>query len=363
MKPWLETVVALVCLVGAGCRTDPNIVLLERENRELEDAIYELQACLDQYQHELEACRQANLALETKLAGESAGTQDSTRPQPTPDRAQPIPSPKGPALLPETPPPPSPRKPAPSPIQPDTLAPPKIELPGEPLPEGQVPETFRNPGTPDSAIPLPGSSAPGSAEIPGKSAQATPDNTRVAAVVLRPEKTGGHNADGRGGDDGLRAVIEPRDADGRPCLAAGPVSVVVLDPAIAGEAARVARWDFTAEEIAGLTSDDGIRLEMLWPQSPPVHDKLHLYVRYTTEDGRQLQADCPIDVTAGGRTDRWAPALLPPAVSETGQQPPAGQDKTAIRPAPRDAGQSGQLQAAAEPLPTVRRPAWSPHRR
>ena len=365
MKPWLETTVALVCLM-AGCRTDPNIVLLERENRELEDAIYELQACLDQYQEELEACRQSNLALEKKLAGEAGDSGDVERSRPMGERPPLIPSPKGPAQVPGSPRPPA-RKPAPAPVQPEDLVPPKIELPGDPLPEGQLPKGFEPSGTGVSPQSEPGFPSPASSPTPNRAAQArSADNTQVAAIVLLPEQTGGQTPDRRGPDDGLRIVIEPRDVHGRPCPAPGPISVVALDPAIAGEAARVARWDFAAEEIAGLISRDAICLEMLWPQSPPLHDKLRLYVRYTTDDGRKLQADCPIKVTGAQNADRWAPALLPPAVSEAEQPTPAGRNiepnKTAVHPVPR-ADQHGQLQSAAEPLPMAQRPVWSPHRR
>lgn len=48
---------AFLCLVAAGCRVDPNIVLLERENRELEDRIYQLEDALARTQGGLESCQ------------------------------------------------------------------------------------------------------------------------------------------------------------------------------------------------------------------------------------------------------------------------------------------------------------------
>ena len=33
---------------------------------------------------------------------------------------------------------------------------------------------------------------------------------------------------------------------------------------------------------------------MLWPDGPPIHDELRLFIRFTTEDGRRLQADSTI---------------------------------------------------------------------
>ena len=50
MKLWPIAVIGLSCLLLSGCRTDPAIQLLERDNRRLEDEIYRLRACLDDYQ-------------------------------------------------------------------------------------------------------------------------------------------------------------------------------------------------------------------------------------------------------------------------------------------------------------------------
>ncbi|NUQ61759.1 MAG: hypothetical protein HUU20_04675 [Pirellulales bacterium] len=370
MRPWLNALVVLACLAAAGCRTDPNIVLLERENRELEDTVYELQSCLEEYQQALDSCRKQNQALAARLSGEA-----DTVPQPAVKRPEPSSAPAGPKLPTRKP------SPAPAPVPPDALVPPTIDL-GTPLPERQLPETFKAPDQPPkppaaTAPPLnpaltPPSAAP-SVPGPGKSSQASPpDAAEIAAISIRKEQTSGFNLDGRNGDDGVRALIEPRDAAGRPCQAAGPISVVVLDPALSGDAARVARWDFTPEEISQMAADDGIRLEMVWPQSPPSHSRLKLYVRYTTDDGRRLEANCPIEVAIGPQhAENGAPALLPQAVSGTGKAAPQWQGRAAPpQPATpetprttRSAAPPGRLQSAVVSQPEAQRPAWSPNRR
>jgi len=48
----------------------------------------------------------------------------------------------------------------------------------------------------------------------------------------------------------LLVVVEPRDRTGRTVDAPANMSVVVIDPALEGNAARVARWDFTVAETA-----------------------------------------------------------------------------------------------------------------
>ncbi len=58
----------------------------------------------------------------------------------------------------------------------------------------------------------------------------------------------------------------PVDVEGRLVPAAGALSIVVLDAAISGESARVARWDVAAEQVArsfvprGTGSTAGIEL-------------------------------------------------------------------------------------------------------
>ncbi|NLY03114.1 MAG: hypothetical protein GXY83_44260 [Rhodopirellula sp.] len=376
MRPRLDALLFLACLAAAGCRTDPNIVLLERENRELEDTIYELQACLDEYQQALDTCRKRKPSSDNDLAGAADTTAGSSRPP-----AQPV----GPALTPKRQEPPARTSgPPPAPVSPEDLIPPTIEMPGKPLPEGQLPETFRTPdlpsGLPDAASPSPQpkperrpttTTKPG---VPGvgvlaKTVRAT-DRDAVAAIAIRTEWTRGCDLDGRGGDDGVWVFVEPRDAAGNVCAAAGPVSVVVLDPAFSGDAARVARWDFTSDEVARATVDNGIGLEMAWPQGPPSHGNLQLYVRYQTADGRKLEDSCTIQVSVGSQqADNWVPALAPQSAPHTvpGSSPSHRQPSTEPQPlrttSRATVSPPGQLQSAVEPALNADRPVWSPNRR
>ena len=142
------------------------------------------------------------------------------------------------------------------------------------------------------------------------------DSRRVAAIALNRSLTGGINTGQSPGDQGLLVVVEPRDHAGRTLDAPAEMAVVVLDPALKGDAMRVARWDFSAAEIAAMFRRTGAReaihITTTWPGDPPVHDKLRLFVRYVTADGRKLQADMPIEVALpGDETARWSPSDLP----------------------------------------------------
>jgi hypothetical protein len=176
------------------------------------------------------------------------------------------------------------------------------------------------------------------------------DSRQVAAIALDPASCLGIAAEDGSGNRGLLAVIQPLDAAGRPIAAAADVSVAVLDPAIVeedGRAYRVARWDFTAAEISELFRGSGtnwaIHLKMAWPADPPEHNRLHLFVRYQTADGRLLEADCPIEVALPG--DR------PPPRFEPSDARPV--DEAAPRSARHDRRETRGKSA---------RPAWSPQR-
>jgi hypothetical protein len=183
----------------------------------------------------------------------------------------------------------------------------------------------------------------------------------VAAIVLDRHLTGGIGMETSEGDTGLLVVVEPRDAAGRMLDAPAEMSVVVLDPALQGNAVRIARWDFTPDETATMFRRTGaaqaLHLTMTWPEKPPIHGKLHLFVRYVTLDGRKLEVDQPIEVALpGDKTARWTRNEHP-----TEPPPPAMASRpdtsAAIVPAPSAPATSRSDNRKS------RRPLWSPNRR
>jgi hypothetical protein len=376
MKAWPFAVVGLICLVAAGCRTDPGIVLLERELRIQEDEIYRLRGVVEDYQAALRACRE-----EAGPRGRAKTAEPGNGALPGLPRVEGVPSPPEGGT-------PSPGKTyngreseaPPSPFKSSPRTPREGDRPGGPS------ESEPLPGPSDLKLPVPDPADDGGAEKGTKvrpTSAAGPllrtDSRHVAQLVLNRQLTSGYDADGRPGDDGIVVVVQLRDARGRAVEAPADVAVVLLDPAYQGEAGtqqdsvRVARWDLTAAETAARfrrTGPDGhVHLQLPWPGDPPRHGRLYLFVRYTTGDGRNLQAEGPVEVSLPGQPGRrWAPAKPAPSAPSAGRPTDLGSPDTTeprqLRPTPAVRMPTPQppSPAAAPAAPEVKPPVWSPER-
>ncbi len=296
MKSWQFAVVGAIVgsLVAlAGCRNDPSIALLERDNRLKENEIYRLRSRLEELEEAVQASAPAATTSTTPSDARRprAATSGELPPEPRVEGGST--SPRSDATIPR-----SMQRDSPPP---DTFRPPKIELPGEAMPD--VPNSLKVPGGGEAPrrVPAPGGnsqSAPTSG-LTLASGQAAIDASPVAQITLNPSLTGGINNGGRDGDEGLLIVVEPRDFRGNIVDLPGDISIALLDPALVGEQSRLARWDFTAAETAGMIrtgTQRGVHLQVPWKSAVPTHDRLKLYVRYTTGDGRKLQTDRLIGV-------------------------------------------------------------------
>ncbi|MGO8750157.1 MAG: hypothetical protein ACLQNE_29780 [Thermoguttaceae bacterium] len=340
-RAWLAAITSLACLI-AGCRTDPALNGLEKENfyrevqkDEAEAARDKAQAARDKAQAALDACRRENALLKKQL--EEMGASDRPR----------SPASRGSDTTPSG---------TPQSLDPDDARPPTIEVPLLPLPSG--PSSQRPKETPPSPIAPKNGSASGNGPTIRGAALVKADNREVHRVTLNPSLTGGYNKNRLAGDDGLIVVIEPRDAAGNFVAAAAPVSIVLLDGALTGEASRVARWDWTAAEFAARYRKtplmEGFYLEMPWPAASPAHGDLHLFVRYNTDDARKLETDRPVHIALAGRpAERWS-AVTPPLVAPGVPGAAGVSSGQELDPA---AQEPSDLQTAARRLP------WSPERR
>ena len=116
-------------------------------------------------------------------------------------------------------------------------------------------------------------------------------------------------------------------------------------------------------------------VECPWPDRPPENNRLHLFVRYTTRDGRKLEADQSVEVALPGeKAARWTPAgpeLQPATVSD--------RELTAYQRSDTEAAESEASDSPPDDSPpprrarslrtatrtnsaTLQRPVWSPER-
>ncbi|MGC3969729.1 MAG: hypothetical protein QM775_21080 [Pirellulales bacterium] len=150
-----------------------------------------------------------------------------------------------------------------------------------------------------------------------------PTDMNVASIGLH-RSTGGWNSDGAPGDDGVFVLLEPRNKRGEVVPTIGEVSIVLIDPAIDGEGGRYARWDFTSQDSGALYrpavagGSAGMHFELAWPDAAPTHNRMKLFIRFTTEDGRRLQAERDVKLELGVRAATDDVILEPVPLTATG---------------------------------------------
>jgi hypothetical protein len=416
MKSWRLALPALLALAASGCTVGQHhteVAALQNENRNLEDNLYQQQAALKDLCQQLDACRKDNEALHHRLQDLSPGGLEMTPAQPAAsgsgagsslsvEPGRPMPSSQLPGWLRPTAPPNRPstdRLPKP----PEEESPPAIQAPPFTPPGAVPPATEAPPFAPPSAAPpaieapptdappvlkpLPGASVSPAGHALRAVSPAPPlgravegDNTKVAAITIRPVVAGGDRAGQPPGGDGIALWIEPRDQAGSMVRASAPVSVVVLDPdpSVAGESARVARWDFASEATAAFyrktATAEGIFVELTWPGDPPKHRSLEVFVRYTTDDGRKIEARRPIHLDLANHAEvephavwsrRVAPAPVTTTAYPSDKSPSAtAKEGSAVPDAspsqrPRSVAPAGDESAEK---PKLQPPAWSPDR-
>ncbi len=180
-------------------------------------------------------------------------------------------------------------EPQPVPAIPNTGSPPRLESDDRPsFPDNNRDADLLEP----NPIRLQSHWEPAADDAVGERSPALDAHVTHVVVAAQRHATDTHDHD-------LTVVIEPRNADGQYVALPAPVSVVVLDRSKSGAAARIARWDRTAEETATQVqitgAGRGLHLELSWPQTVPVSDELVLFARYTTIDGRKLEARVRLD--------------------------------------------------------------------
>ena len=322
---WLLVLTA-VAVAMPGCRNnaqlDAHLELMNAERRALEDELYELEYDYEAAVQKLEETRRENERLREKR-NESSDDFFDLSPEGQDDSRDEVPDLE--------------------------LSPPMVEpgVPTTPTAESDVPQGngLRNAFTrPPFALGQRFDSA----------------SRTVTHIYIDPVLTRGRDFDGRPGLDGITLVIEPRDDSGVFVPQGGAVSVVLLDYANRGsdQAARVARWDLDINQIRPVIFDSedrkGIHLPLRWPGQPPTHSRLRMDVRFTTEDGRQLETRQDIRLTAEPSSLAKSDGPRPEGEVSQARQAARGWTPRSVKRVKAGGGVAGQPNAA--PLPG---PPWS----
>ncbi|MGB8852209.1 MAG: hypothetical protein WCC69_01415 [Pirellulales bacterium] len=293
---------AFVAVAGlAGCKSDLNQQLLERELRYQEDQIYNLQDELQVACAKLERAAGENASLKKQL-GVGADAVPSRpglgRPRPS---GLPAPVNVPPAIeIPDgggAPRPPASRGGPPA----GPLAPPALEgVP--PLPANGGASAVPTPAEP--ALSLPDTAAAVPPPIQRLAYEAPADAAPVARLVVNADQTACLDTDGDGRSEGLSIVFEPRDAEERLTAATGNVTITVFDAAAGadpatGEGTPIANWDIPAADIPRhfrrTSRMRGLHFSLPWPGSPPAGSHARVVVRLAPADGGSpLAADATI---------------------------------------------------------------------
>jgi hypothetical protein len=222
------------------------------------------------------------------------------------------------------------------------------------VPDGpSVPGGSADAGTPHDATksPEPVAAAPtevdpantGDLSEPRTLPGAASGDPTVTSVTLNMAETHGLDADGQPGHEALSVVVEPRNTAGEIVPSPAEISIVVLDPAQQGPAARVARWNFSPDEAQEHVRADGpatgLHFELAWPDRAPSNKTLMLFVRYTLANREQFVIDQEIEI------DPPAVQAYQPSQSDwnaaqrtAGVPTPADTPRQAVRPGPTPGG-------------------------
>jgi hypothetical protein len=324
------TVVACGCIAVAatsGCRNLDNaqVDVLERELRQQEDYIYELEDYLIEYSEKLRHARMAQCPPGQPVTKSGAAAPRAPLPEPTIDE-DPVTRPSLPlngrnklTTPPAAPPtdatseaPPAeptvapPADPATTPpaeqIDPETLDAPELQI----GPVGSAPVERSTTAAAPLLIPDPVDYQTDSDSLPTESAiaatsevapepeLAAPKNNapRLSAKELKIRKILTQPAEDGKSPGSLLVVVEAVNETDEPVDAVGAASIMVMTRDESGKPQKFERWDFTAEETHAAWQSshlgDGLHLELPLTKPQLPEGELELWARVVAEDGAKI---------------------------------------------------------------------------
>lgn len=128
------------------------------------------------------------------------------------------------------------------------------------------------------------------------------------------------------GERTIVALARPQGPLGQPASFTGTLSLMLRDPARGGRAAKLARWDYSAEEVAEAwrtpQNDPHLDLALILPEQLPMNRPLELWIRLVDGDGVKTLGQCAIQFEQPRSLDAPMDAMPLPAFSLQNQERP-----------------------------------------
>lgn len=338
--PAVGLLLAACCVLSTGCNNGRQLQtdLYQRELRLQEDEIYRLEDYVDEYQQIIRGYRCELAEARQKLAERQSARSTTPldgRPETLPEPTPALPDKPEPLDL----------KPANDEIMPDIEVPdPSFDLPppsdSTTAPSGEAPKF--DPDAPLDTSRHEPNERPTTqlASLNAEAGHATGELRKISAIAAAadldaPPAPYPHAAiekpivPPRGVDESITLRLQPGPTTGAgpTTLTAilteasanaldrfeGEASVMLTDPSIEGGRRRIARWDFTADEVAEAWLTAGERtleLPIALPETTPTDRDLRVWVRLTGVAGEKRLQATPLRL--GGRNGRIDVASLLP---------------------------------------------------
>ncbi len=155
------------------------------------------------------------------------------------------------------------------------------------------------------------------------------DSAEVTEITLNATLTSGWDIDGVPGDEGIRVLIEPRDRYGRTVRTTGETQISLVDPQIPSAQGYCGTWNFDAKQASTSfvysTVGEGMYFELPLTQAV-THSELMLFVRFMDRNGRKLESHRSVTLQPRGMTT--VPAQNATALSQNATSPATASNPT-----------------------------------
>ncbi|GAB5405984.1 MAG: hypothetical protein Aurels2KO_42150 [Aureliella sp.] len=164
---------------------------------------------------------------------------------------------------------------------------------------------------------------------------------RIVELAFHPVLSRSIDLDGKPGDDGVFLVLQPKNQLGQMVDEYAKLTVVVLDPALPEDRARIGFREYSPAEVKAkmtpIGAQAGIHLQLPWNGPNPRADRVIVFAKYTFSNEQEVIGSRDIMLTSDAQMKMvWTPRhpsggeSAPPNQPQFAAQPPRS---NVVRPA------------------------------